>query len=370
MFGVKKSKILPKLINSFLIILLIFIFTKISLFGKIFFQNTSLYDFDLYYSLSENIKNGVNPYSPHLTFSLGPPLVFLYFFPFSFFDLPTARILATTVNIVSGFFLCFLLAKKFNKKYLLTTFLCLSILFFSSFLPRFSLGMGQPSILLTLLVTLVIVSKNSFWKGVLLAITASIKTIFIFPITSFVKNKKVIFSFLLAIIFLLLLSLVFIKPEWYVYYFQTIFSKLNSSPVFSSGLDYYNQSLKSTFYRLGIIDSYKYLFYPILAIISGVIAAVGSFELSAIMVLLLSPVSWQHYFTVLFPIFIVVVFRMEKGRKNFFLLMLSFFLWFFEFPQLHTMENSLINGISASHYFFSGLLLFFLVWRSKHLIGS
>jgi len=365
MFGVKKSKILPKLINSFLIILLVFLFTKISLFGKIFFQNTPLYDFDLYYTLIENIKSGINPYSPNLTFSLGPPLVFLYFFPFSFFELSIARILATTINITAGFFLCFLLAKKFNKEYLLTTFLILSILFFSSFLPRFSLGMGQPSILLTLLVTLVIVSKNSFWKGIILAGVASIKTIFIFPILSFVRNKKLILSFLLTIIFFVLLSLLFIKPDWYVYYFQTVFSKLNGSPMVSSELDYYNQSLKSTFFRLGIIDSYKYLFFPILTISSVIIAITGSFELSIIATLLLSPVSWQHYFTVLFPIFIVVGFTMKKNLKNMFLFALSFFLWFFEFPQLHTASTGLINGISASHFFISGLFLFYLIWTTK-----
>jgi hypothetical protein len=50
--------------------------------------------------------------------------------------------------------------------------------------------------------------------------------------------------------------------------------------------------------------------------------------------------------------------------------MLAFYLWFFEFPGLHTAGAGLINGISASHYFISGLLLFYLTWRSKHLIGS
>lgn len=363
--GVRKSKILPKLINSFLIILLVFLFTKISLLQRIFFQNTTLLDFDSYYLLANNIRHGINPYSSWLTFSLGPPLVFLYFFPFSYLNPDLARHLATVVNIFSGFVICFLLAKEFNKKYLLTTFLVLTIIFFSSFLPRFSLGMGQPLILITLLVTLIITGKNNFYKGVFLAVITSVKTFFVFPILSFVRNKKVILAFCLAIVLFILISLLFIKTDWYIYYFNNIFFKLNNSPLTSSGLDYYNQSLKSTFFRLGIIGAYKFLFFPIVIAISLLTALTGSFELSIIAAVFLSPVSWQFYSVVLFPIFVVVFFKMKKNPRNLSLFTISFVLWFVEFPWLHNADMNLINGILASHYFISGLILSFLLPKRK-----
>lgn len=365
MSGVKKSKILLKLINSALLIILVILFTKISLFERIFFQNTSLYDFDTYYSLVKNIRDGINPYLRD-TFSLGPPLVFLYFFPFSFVELPEVRLLTTLINIISGFILCFLLAKKFNRKYLLTTFLSLAILFFSSFLSRFSLGMGQPTALITLFITLVIVSKNDFSKGLFLSATACLKTFFIFPSLSFLKNKKTAFlTFLLSTVSLTLLSLLFIKPEWYIYYFNKIFLNLNNTPLASSRLDYYNQSLKSTFFRLGAFDVYKIIFIPILAATSILSIVGGSFEFSLVATILLSPISWQHYFLTLFPVFVAVFFKMKKDLKHLAIFSLAFLLWFLEFSWLHDASQNFPNTILASHYFISGLLLLPLVWPGK-----
>lgn len=365
MYGVKRSKVIPKLINSILIIVLVILFTKISLFERIFFQGTSLYDFDLYYILIENIKNSVNPYSPWLIYTVGPPLLFLYYFPFSFLKLTDARILVTIINIASGFILCFLLGRKFNKKYLLTTFLTLSIIFFSAFLPRFALGNGQPSILITLLITLVIISKNSFWKGIFLALAASIKTIFLFPVLSFLKDKKFLIAITLSFFLLTLISLTFIKIDWYIYFFQKIFPDLNNSPTPLSGLDYYNQSLKSTFFRLGIIDSYKFLFFPILVVASLLLIIMGSFELSVIATILLSPVSWQHYFTILFPIFVLVFFTMKKNIRNLSVFTLAFILWFIEFPWIHNTTPNLLSRLLASHYFISGFLLSFSLLKKK-----
>jgi len=363
---VKKSKILRKLINSSLIIILVVLFTKISLLQRIFFQKTPLYDFDLYYSLINSIKHGINPYSPGLTFSLGPPLVFLYFFPFSFLALEKARVVATLINITSGFVLCFLLAKKFNKKYLLTTFLVLVIVFFSAFLPRYSLGMGQPSILLTLFITYIICSKNSVLKGISLAIASSLKTILLFPILAFIKNKKFLIVFLLTLVLLTLLSLTFIKVDWYKYYFQNIFISLNNSPLASSGIDSYNQSLKSTLFRFGLFDLYKIIFIPVLIIASLFIAITANFELSVITAILLSPISWQHYFVVLFPIFVAAVFKMKWNFKNLSIFTVSFILWFVQFPWLNSSKVGLVTSILASHFFISGLMLFYLIWNNRN----
>lgn len=358
MFGVKKSKILQKLINSLLLIFLVLLLTKISLLERIFFQNTPLYDFDLYYLILQKIKSGMNPYTSVSTFSLGPPLVFLYYLPFSFIGLSQARILTTLVNIFAGFTSCFLLAKKFNRKHLATVFLILSIILFASFPARFSLGMGQPIMLISLLITLLIIGKQDFWKGFFLASAVLLKTIFIFPFLSFIKNnKKIVLVSLTVLVISTLFSLVFIKPNWHVYYLSNVFLKLNDSPSILSGLDYYNQSLKSMFFRFGLFNIYKIVYLPLVAIASLCTVITGSFELSVIFAILLSPISWQHYFLVLFPVFVKTFFDMEKTPKNLLIFTLSMTLWFVQFPWLHQSNVNFINALLASHFSLSGLLL-------------
>jgi hypothetical protein len=116
---------------------------------------------------------------------------------------------------------------------------------------------------------------------------------------------------------------------------------------------------------LGIIDSYGYLFFPILIAVSLLLVIVGSFELSVIATILLSPVSWQHYFTILFPIFVFVFFTMKKNIKNLLVFTFAFILWFIEFPWIHYTTPNLLTGLLASHYFISGLLLSFLLLKKK-----
>lgn len=367
MFGVKKLKIWH-ILNASLLFLLVTLFVKASIFKDIIFGGSSTYDFDLYYHLIQAIKNGFNPYTVGITYTLGPPLVFLYFLPFGFFDIDSARIIATLLNIASGFLLCFLLAKRFTPKYKLTGFLFLSLIFYSSFLPRYSLGMGQPSIFVTLLVTLIIVSKNNL-SGIIIAAISSLKTFYLLTMLAFIKNKRAIWMLFLSISLLFLVSLLFIKIDWYIYYFKNIFPSLNNFSLPMSGLDYYNQSLRSTLFRLSIENVYPYIYYPILILASLVVIITQNFSLSVISAILLSPISWQHYYVSLFPILVFTFFTIKRDFRNFLLFFVSFFLWWTQFPQLHTLSNNLQNGIAASHFFISGALLYYLNLKIKPQIA-
>lgn len=368
MYGAKKLRILQSLKVLALLTVLIILFVKVEIIKNILLGRSNLYDFELYRTLSETIKLGENPYTPDLTFSLGPPTVFFYFLPFSYFDIGLARIITTVTNIIFGFLLCRILAKKFFPKNINISFLIISILLFSSFPARFSIAMGQPALILSFLISLVVTTKNNITKGLGLALIITLKTFYIFSLLAFFKKPKVLLAFTATVSILVLVSFIFIKPEWYLYYFQNIFPRLNDSPSPNSNLDYYNQSLKSTFYRLGLINSYPYIFPLISLVIGFLVLITGSFELSIVSAVLLSPISWQHYYTSLFPIFVWVYIRNKKSLMKIFILSISYLLWWAEFPLLHGAKNNLVNGVLASHFFISGLMLWILASPSQTLV--
>jgi hypothetical protein len=362
---VKKSKNLQKAIVSVLALLLIILFVKANIFKNSLSGQLPILDFDNYYAVSNLIKDGVNPYLTGLMASAGPPLVFLYFFPFSFLNITVARFATTFINIGAGFLACYLLAKKFFPKYKALSFLFFSLAFFSAFPTRFSIGMGQPDILVALLIAIVITQESQLLKAFCISAMSVIKTIYLFCTIPFARNRKFIKYFILATALFLAVSFLFLKPAWFPYYFRSIFPNLNNTPLPTSGLDYYNQSLKSTFYRIDLSNLYPFIFWPILAIAALVVFLTQSFELATITTLLLSPISWQHYYVSLFPIFIAAFAKMHKNPKNILLFVMSILLWSVDFPWLHNAQVNLINGILASHFFISGCILYFLMYNAS-----
>jgi hypothetical protein len=226
--------------------------------------------------------------------------------------------------------------------------------------------MGQPGLVEALLITLIIVKEGSKLKSLILSILVSIKSFFLFSLISFFRKKpKVFFLTLFFLMLLATLSFVFIRPEWFSYYFGSKFTGIIS---ISSGtvnnLDYYNQSLRSTLNRLSLTGLYPGLEIISLLLFGLIIFPRSNFLLSIPVILILSPVSWQHYFVVLFPI-LVISFLSVKKSNLYILLAFSTFLWWIEFPSLHASKVNLINGVIASHYFISALILSIIVIKEN-----
>lgn len=365
MFGVKKSKILLRIGTSLLGIALIALFLKAAIFKNAISGNVPLQDFDYYHQGIKSVRNGINPYLINTTSTVGPPLVLLYFYPFNFLNQNAARSVTTVINIISGLVMAYILARKFYPKFLMPAFSLTAILFFSAFPTRFSIGMGQPILLLTLLIALLGVQKNTVISGLLLSLLFSLKTFFIFSLVAFWRKPKIIKWFSIFTAITLLTSLTIIKPEWYGHFLSKIAPNLNNAPEATSGLDYYNQSFKSTMFRFGAGGIYNYLFLPIAIILSAIILFTGNFELSIILATILSPISWQHYYVVFFPVFVMLFAVSKKSLKNLLLISIAFLLWWIEFPWMHHASPNLFTALLASHYFISGLVLSFLVVNRK-----
>jgi hypothetical protein len=347
--------------NAFVFILAfacLVLLIKLNFFIYLITGAQPLHDFDAYYKLSGDVLRQINPYSVPYMRTWGPPLVFIYYIPFQLLDLPTARGLTSVINIISGIAICIILAKNLYKSNLLSAFLVLFLILFSSFPARFSLEMGQPNLIQALIITSILFVKKVNLKSFLLGLLISIKTYFILTIFTFVKKEKQVYykSILIAAFIAFLVSLI-IKPEYYYHYYKNTLPELLRTGTYIAKTDYYNQTYFSTLSRLGVNFPHKEFFAIITLIGTFLLYLAANFEIAIILSLILSIVSWQHYYVVLFPIYIKAL---RDSPKNFYgnlFVMLLIIFWWIEFPWLHESHLTLLNGLLASHYFLSALLL-------------
>lgn len=362
MFGYKKLAILI-LLGINLVILV-----KLDLFIPQLQGGTVLFDFDAYYRLSNAIRGGVNPYKTDLMQTLGPPAVIAYYYPFSFLSIIKARALFSLINLAAGYLACYLLAKKFTKN-VSVNFLLFSAVLFSSFPSRLSFELGQPNHIVVFLISSTILVGSPYLKATQVAIASIIKSFLGLTIFSFAKKQGKVFVLILSIlVILILLSFLFIKLDWYLFYFREKIESLLFSNLEIIGLDYYNQSIRSTLHRVFLGNFYLAVYLPILVLSFITIIVTGNFMLSVVLSVLVSPVAWQHYFVLFFPVIIYSFFKFARDKRSTFLLLLSSFFWWIEFPVLHQSEHTLVSGIISSHFFISGVLLLIVIYLNKSSI--
>jgi hypothetical protein len=316
-------------------------------------------DFDAYYRLISDIKKGINPYSVDYMRTLGPPLVFVYYFPFSFLNLEISRSVFNIINISSLFISIHMLISKYVKKHYLTGFLAVTTIILSSFPIRFAIYQGQPIMVIALIITLLLLSNDEKEKGLLLSLITLIKTNYVLSSISFIKKMKRAFlvNVLLLSLFIVV-SFAFIDIRYYLQYSQKIILDLTTS---FSNVSYYDQSLKATMVRFGTYN--KYLYFLIIGYIVYYLFKSAKFINGIIVSVILSPVAWQHYFAAFFPIFIYLFVKLKK--RYILLFSVAFILWWIEIPYFHQPSNSLIFNLFESHYFFSGILLLIFDNRIK-----
>ena len=327
---------------------------------------STLLDFNAYFKLIGDLKEKINPYTVTYMQTLGPPTVFFYFLPFSIFPIKAAQGIFTLINISCGISACYLLASRFYPKFKIAAFLLLNLIFFSSFPVRFSIEIGQPNLVICYLISLLICIPKIKFPSIILALLISIKTNYFLVLISFLKkNLKLVIKTLLVIISFAVLLFPIIKPSFYSYY---LFQKTkNVLPAFGKNvsIDYYNQSIPSSLTRLGVIQNQKELYLLITIVLIYLTFRSSNLLVGILSSILLSPVAWQHYFAVLLPVFVVVFVNLKKKPINLLFFFIAIIFWWIEFPWLHLSPLNFINGVLASHYFISTLILIFLI-----LLGS
>lgn len=347
-----------------------FIFWRIELWHWAIGQRQML-DLHAYYVGIHEISEGISPFELSVMQTAGPPLVLVPYVLLLPITLQQAQFGMTFISLVASFWSCWLLATKFFPSKKVLAMLALATVLFLGFPARFTVEMGQSNAVLLFLTTVLVVGRGR-WTGMLAGTMAVIKTNYLAVVPYLWYRPRQLLFALLSIVFIALLGTPFLSIRTYQEYFSTRFlGHVNASSI--QGYDYYNQSLQSTLHRLTVPESY-WIFLALLAIV-WLYSSYKKYppHVGVYFALLLSPIIWQHYFMVLFPLFIVLVFQKKQTRMSQLLIIISYALTQTHLPILHmTSQPQPLIGLVASHQFFGllGMMLLAISMEKQHRVDE
>lgn len=345
---------------AFLSIILLLLILKLKIIGFLGLGQIPMLDFDTYHRIASDVLRGSHPYELPYMQTLGPPLVILPFLPLVFLPLQLGRVIMIWTSLLAAASSCYLLVTKNSVKPIWPMTLMLLIFLISAFPTRFCLELGQPNLFATLLMTIVLTQTDNKKIGVGLALLTVVKTFFLISGLALLKSKWRAVSFaLISGSVILIFSFIVLKPLYYYDYATKKVIPISLAATQSNNLDYYNQSLRSTLTRFHLQQYYLILLAIALLSTLSYLVISGDLQSSFILSILISPIIWQHYLAMIFPVIILIGLQLIKVKKIslFLTYLFGILLWWIELPWLHTAPSTLFNQILASHYFFS-LMIF------------
>jgi len=322
-------------------------------------------DFDIYYQTAKDVIAGNHPLSLPYMQTGGPPSVILPYLPFTLVSLPIARSVMGIASLLSIIFTAWTITSTAFRNHRFVVTIIIASLWLMSFPARFNLGQGQPNLIIMAIVATLLTTKNSTKHSLLTSIAALIKTNYLILFASLGLSKTLLKA---MVAFFLLVGLGFwvIKPSYYADFSQQRLGITINQSATLLDVDYYNQSLKSTIGRFSLDRIYTPLFW-LLTLTAGIYLFVTKDRLTGVVLsLLLSPIMWQHYVVVVYPVVISLLTLNKKHRAATVVTMLASILLMIELPWLHHQSLTPINRVLASHYFF-GLLLLIIICIQQRL---
>lgn len=360
---------IEKIVNGFLLLALLLISIRIGLLNTLYsgVSITPIWDFAIYYQLANDVLAGFHPYQVTYMQTLGPPLVILPFIPFALFPYTTAVKIFFVGSLVTGWYSLYLLASTFTKRYAIAASLLLSVVLLSSFPARFTLIVGQPHFYILLLIVVILLPFNRHIQTFSSTILMLVKTFFVLPLVVMIFHMKVSWKAMLVVFLLGFSSLIIIKPQYYLDFLQQRLGQVFLAQSTTTGPDYYNQTLRASLQRVDLDNVYIVAAVALLACVLWFSIKDENYEVAILGSIMLSPVVWQHYLVMIFPIIVLLMPRMILNWKLFLLWLIGFILWWVEFPWMHNSEMSYYVRVLASHYFISMCIFMFLSissWKS------
>lgn len=328
-------------------------------------------DFSVHYFGPKAILEGKNPYVGGGGFFIPdvyPPFTQLFFAPLVFFPYSIAEKIWTIISIASYLISVYLLFRisKIKPGSNMTLFL-ITLVNFSFFPLKFTLGMGQINSFILLLFTLFIyfAEKNKQkYAAFFLSISLLLK---FFPLLIFLylvikKQWKAIIYSMIFFIFLTFISFLIAGQSTSVYFVTKVFPGL----IGGIKTDYYNQSLSGFISRLiSDIEIRTTIIYGLsLIILFGSVYAwlksknrLLSISLVACTSLIINSFSWQHHFILLLVSYIFIFAEISglKSNKNIFYVFLGI-SYFLTALNIRNPENFPVFFLS--HVFYGALILF------------
>jgi len=342
--------------------------------GRVFFI-THYLDLETFYLATRTYYADGNPYRQIAGASVGflyPPTSFLFLSPLILLPIKIAGIAWTVISLVLLSLSIALLFKIVKRKVLSYEFFGILGLVLMMFPVKFSLGLGQVSILNLFFVVLFMYFMNIKKEklgGILLALSVLLKfSPLLFPLYFVLtKNWKLLLSMFVTVSFISLAVTLF-RPDQMIYFLtQSLPGTFKSWP-----LDYYNQALSGMLGRwIGRGELAQVLRLCISFFMILVTARVlwkktsqnliGQLQYAPILPLsiIIAPLAWQHYFVLVIPTLILLYFSFKKRNALFIeyiILALSYFLVAWNIKQPGQMPL-----IIQSHVLYGAVLLW---WQS------
>lgn len=340
-----------------------------------------LVDFNSYFQEASIILAKKTPELKLGQSTFGPPTTYLPFLPFALFPIETAQYLITGLNLLSLFFVFYLLYKKFFRRVDSFFWLFISSLAFC-FPLIFSLAQGNPLGQVTLgIYAFWLFPRQRILSFGLFFVAGLLKQ---FPfillpirlIKKHTKNKNAVAKtdltvFLLYFLLTAFLSIIFLPSSIWRKYHEFGSALLKNLRIPDPTI--YNQSLVSTLARFNLPISFHWPLYFGFAL--GIIFFTGyyffkknggetslDFEILALSaILLLHPFPWQYYFLILLPFLML---KIKENTTNIFLVWycLAYFALSFNGGNIHI---SFLSPFLNSSQFLGTLILISAIFQQK-----
>lgn len=337
--------------------------------------STTAPDFSVFYQSAVNLLHHKNLYTDQRLYTgFGyPPYTALLFIPLTYLPYQIAQgIWIVTNTILLALCACLSLKLIYNN-ISLTHFLLIYSLMWLSFPTKFTFGMGQVNILALFIMLLALVEGQvgkKVTEGIYLGLLFILKPHFLIflPIYMIRKRWKTL-SLSLGLLFITGLGagLLFGWGQFYTYVTRTVPELL----VFQGREIYYNQGIGAFLSRVQPI----YL-ASMETTIASILFVAGSFWLiwknqipikSAVIgfipvFLLIEPLSWQHHYVFLLPVFVALVRELKGHNLGILVLGMSYLLISINIKQPQIYSDTLVGNIVLSHVFWGNLVLLFLLY--------
>ncbi len=346
--------------------LLVFVHALISL-SKI--STTLAPDFSVFYEAARGLITQKNIYTLPMYTGFGyPPFTLLPFIPLLIFPYKVAQVIWVVLSFTLFLYAISLSGQVIGKKATLLAYCLIFSFAFLAFPTKFTLGMGQVNIVaLTFFLGSILANQKKLTvkSGILLGLTLIIKPhLFLFmPIYLLAKKWKQVGIASLIVLLGVCITGVFFGWGLYEFYFRVTVPPLMA---FAGRELYYNQSLGSFFSRLLPISTAA-LFTSAISLILVITAywvmwkrkmsLATSVLFFTPIFLLVEPLSWQHHYVFLLPVFVYLFDRHKKDSVRLGILVISFLLIAANIKYPEIVTGFPLSELLRSHVFIGNVLL-------------
>ena len=352
-------------------------------------MNFRLNDFSVYLDGTKSALKGINPYQLRFfdRFNYSPAAT-LFFIPLTLIPENTSELIFTAISISSLLLSIKIIFELLKIKIPFPLFLLVFALALKTYPSKLTLVLGQIN-----LIILALIMGSYYFRAkpfeALSGIFLSLATIFkltpapLIIYFLFRKKWKTVLWFTVTVAFLTLLGIsVFGWDLTYYYYFKTIPQLMNENTAATLNGTYMNQSITALLGKFGIFGGLNSVIRLGISLglaikIINIIKVIKTKEkiqefilfwnLVVIIMLFLPVFVWQHHYTILIPVWIVLAAKFIKTKKMKDLAMsgLTYFLLIFYIkdPYLPSQLNPLLSG----HLLTSAMIFLVL---SSYALGS